>query len=280
LAVLASACESHTGSPDANPDDLDGDGIANAADNCPLTRNASQHDEDSDGAGDACDNCPDVANPNQADTTEEKLMQFADGVGDACDVRPARAGDRQAAFYAFSDPAEANAFAGSGFAIDADTLHATGDARWTSKRGEQGNGVILRVTIASIAWAGPGSAITAVVDGDGVESGFACSLIADRDSDGLDELEVREVLGATSTAPLTSAISPDEPVTLVAWRSFDTQNQPGRATCIVTHAGSTKQLDIATADALGTGIHTLASAAASVTVTSAIVYTTPPPKNP
>jgi hypothetical protein len=34
--------------------DADGDGVANAADNCALTANASQHDVDVDGFGDAC----------------------------------------------------------------------------------------------------------------------------------------------------------------------------------------------------------------------------------
>jgi hypothetical protein len=38
--------------------DSDGDGIRDAADNCPDDPNAEQTDSDSDGMGDACDNCP------------------------------------------------------------------------------------------------------------------------------------------------------------------------------------------------------------------------------
>lgn len=44
-------------------DDLDADGWANGADNCPDIGNGDQADADSDGAGDACDSCP---SPNPA----------------------------------------------------------------------------------------------------------------------------------------------------------------------------------------------------------------------
>ncbi len=43
-------------------DDLDGDGVANGADNCPEIANADQADADKDGKGDVCDPCP-TANP-------------------------------------------------------------------------------------------------------------------------------------------------------------------------------------------------------------------------
>ncbi len=80
--------------------DSDGDGIANAVDNCPELSNPLQEDHDTDGLGDVCDactdsdtdgygdpsfpanlcdddNCPLVANPDQADADD-------DGVGNAC----------------------------------------------------------------------------------------------------------------------------------------------------------------------------------------------------
>jgi len=38
--------------------DTDGDGVPDAADNCPYTPNPDQLDGDGDGAGDACDPCP------------------------------------------------------------------------------------------------------------------------------------------------------------------------------------------------------------------------------
>lgn len=98
------------------PDDLDGDGVLDADDNCPEIFNAPrplegdvQGDVDQDGIGDACDRCPlnegedcvsfnpddtdgdevedrvdncvGLANPDQADADE-------DGIGDDCDACP------------------------------------------------------------------------------------------------------------------------------------------------------------------------------------------------
>lgn len=80
--------------PDGSAGDLDADGVANAADNCPSKYNTDQHDEDKDGLGDVCDNCPHIANANQANGD-------ADAVGDVCDPRPAVAGDTIIRFIPF-----------------------------------------------------------------------------------------------------------------------------------------------------------------------------------
>ena len=61
--------------------DIDADGIANQADNCPCHANPDQADTDHDGVGNACDNCPSRANPMQTDYDK-------DGIGDACDNCP------------------------------------------------------------------------------------------------------------------------------------------------------------------------------------------------
>ena len=77
--------------------DLDGDGVLNGDDNCPLTINADQQnsdgqswgdacDADSDGVHDSADNCPNTANPEQLDSDN-------DGTGDACTGTTAGDGD-------------------------------------------------------------------------------------------------------------------------------------------------------------------------------------------
>jgi uncharacterized repeat protein (TIGR01451 family) len=61
--------------------DLDGDGAADDADNCPTISNPTQLDSDGDGIGDPCDNCPLNHNPTQPDSD-------GDGWGDDCDLCP------------------------------------------------------------------------------------------------------------------------------------------------------------------------------------------------
>ena len=66
--------------------DMDGDGVADATDNCPAVANADQLDTDSDGAGDACDDDDDN-----------------DGVPDAEDDYPlGRFADAPPGYWAFS----------------------------------------------------------------------------------------------------------------------------------------------------------------------------------
>ncbi len=100
--------------------DLDGDGISNSTDNCPVEPNLDQLDKDSDGQGDACDlqdnrdldndlvfnvndNCPFDPNANQAD-------QDSDGLGDACDPKDDRDFDGDGVFNLQDNcPFDANA---------------------------------------------------------------------------------------------------------------------------------------------------------------------------
>ena len=102
---------------DVTADDSDGDGIANATDNCPNVFNPirpmdsdKQADADGDGVGDACDVCPRDANtstctvfdPNDSDgdgvpnatdncpskANADQMDSDSDGKGDACDTCP------------------------------------------------------------------------------------------------------------------------------------------------------------------------------------------------
>jgi hypothetical protein len=78
--------------PDGPSDDRDGDGVVNAADNCPDVANPDQGDEDTDTVGDACDPCP-----PSADNTDDDN----DGVANDCDPHPMIAGDHIALFEGF-----------------------------------------------------------------------------------------------------------------------------------------------------------------------------------
>ena len=59
--------------------DTDGDSVANALDNCPITSNVTQTNSDADSRGDACDNCISNSNATQLDTN-------SDGFGNLCDA--------------------------------------------------------------------------------------------------------------------------------------------------------------------------------------------------
>lgn len=75
------ACKIAPLAPEADPaiSDQDGDGVADALDNCPTDTN--QSDPDADSIGGSCDNCPNLANNGQLDSD-------GDGAGDACDNVP------------------------------------------------------------------------------------------------------------------------------------------------------------------------------------------------
>ena len=107
----------------APDDDLDGDLVADASDNCPIKMNADQANEDGDRFGDVCDPCPPIA---------DGLViadQDGDGVADACDPRPSLAGEVITVFEGFTSPP-------SGATIDGTWSFANGQAIVTSSPDE------------------------------------------------------------------------------------------------------------------------------------------------
>ncbi len=59
--------------------DLDGDGVADNVDNCPVTANPGQENDDADSFGNACDNCTLVDNEDQCDTDGDDYGNICDG---------------------------------------------------------------------------------------------------------------------------------------------------------------------------------------------------------
>jgi hypothetical protein len=75
--------------------DGDGDGVADATDNCVMKANANQANEDGDAWGDVCDPCPPIADAATPDDPD------ADGVSGFCDIRPNMAGEHIVLFEGF-----------------------------------------------------------------------------------------------------------------------------------------------------------------------------------
>ena len=73
-------------------DDVDGDGVPVAQDNCPTAPNSDQDDEDGDLVGDVCDPCPPFVDTDDPD---------GDGIAGRCDPRPEASGDVIAHFAGF-----------------------------------------------------------------------------------------------------------------------------------------------------------------------------------
>ena len=272
LCCLLLACDGDPSGPDADPDDLDGDGIANADDNCARSGNPDQHDEDRDAFGDACDNCPTTPNVTQADTTEVAVNAFEDGVGDACDYRPGLAGDQVGAFFSWATPEQMDAWTGTGWTLDSDELRTTGAARWQIKRGETGNGLIVVAEITALDLsAGP---LTISLDGDGINAGLTCTL---QQGLGGEELVAREIGGAMDLVNV-SGQNPLIARSLAAWRRVTLA--ANELECRIEQGSTKTDASILLTDDIFTGTYSLSSSGASAALSSLIVLTAPGPKNP
>jgi hypothetical protein len=290
LAFALVACDDDPSSPPIDPDDVDGDGVPNAQDLCPGVRDPAQHDEDGDGVGDLCDVCPTVADPLQSDTGELDAISFNDGVGDACDPRPIAGGDRIGALHTFAADTTP-AWIGAGFTISGDRVRATAAAtattaaRWLHMRPVSGDSIAARLAVESIAWAGaaagePGPSIAIALDGDGAENARVCGVFADRNGDGNDELEARELAGAVAVRELPGTVSGAGagPFTLLAQRGVDRRRGTGIVYCrlvLPDRPDAPITTTIPTTDDATTGQYAIVAAEAEVIATSLVVYASP-----
>jgi hypothetical protein len=177
---------------DANANDLDGDGVPNATDNCPTTANADQHDEDGDGLGDVCDPCPMDIGTADAD---------ADGVAASCDPHPQDNGDSIFEFDGFEDaPTKATgwdvvgAWTTSADAVSISGLPiAAGLGYGDPNAGDET--VMAQLTITATAnennksvTAGAGVALE--LPGGGVAGGVGCFLVASAQGNELELVDI------------------------------------------------------------------------------------------
>jgi len=285
-ALALVACADDPQAPPIDPDDIDGDGVPNAQDLCPGVRDPVQHDEDADGVGDLCDVCPTVADPLQSDTGELDAISFNDGVGDACDPRPIAGGDRIGALHTFATDTTP-AWIGAGWTIAGDRVRATAAAttataaRWLHMRPAAGDSIAARLAVESIAWAGggaaaPGPAVAIALDGDGTENARVCGVFADRDGDGNDELEARELGGATAVQALPGAAA--GPFTLIAQRGVDRRRGTGLVHChlvLPDRPDAPITASIPTSDDATTGQYAIAATEVDIVATSLVVYASP-----
>lgn len=236
---------------------------------CPI-----HHDEDGDQIDDFCDNCPTVANPDQLDTTEVALRQFPDRVGNACDLWPALGGDLVAHFATFADSSESNQWRGSGWTIADDQAHAAGDARWEIQRPAVGSGLGVQIELTGVTLQ-VGGEVAVVTDGNGLQLGFTCAIVHDRDGDGFDELEVRDASASVPSVvkSLGVAVAPTDRIRLTAIRKVD-DHTTGNVICRVKLADQVTALEVARDDVV-IGSYAMAATAATADVTSLIAYTSP-----
>ncbi len=269
LGVLSiAACTDTVPPPIApkDPNDVDGDGIANAADLCPETYDPEQHDEDLDGVGDACDVCPTVFDPDQSDLGETGALQFGDHIGDACDPRPGRDGDRLALLDTFAVDTSAS-WEGTGWQIGADVARTDVPARWFYPGPISGDGLYGQIAVPLLVWLSGGE-VEVVVDGDGESSGLSCAVVTDTDGDGHDELVARDVGVSEMRVPLPGPAT--APLTITAWRTID-YTRAGHFTCRA--AGLEIKFDVT--DVVPAGGVAFAASGALVDVSSIVAYTFP-----
>lgn len=246
-----------------DPNDVDADGVPNAADNCPERYNSDQHDEDHDGFGDTCDVCP--ATPDdQIDSGEAASFGFGDGIGDACDPRPTRDGDKLARFETFAIDSSAE-YLGTGWAIGADVARTETTARWEHPRVLQGDGLFARIDVPQLMWLGSGT-VEVVASGDGVTDGAACTIEHAEGSD-QDTLFARGLTGGTARLNIEPVSAP---FTLTAYRVIG-RDRVAELRCMVDNV----ELRAPLFDEIPSGTVAFASSGAITEISSFSVYTFP-----
>lgn len=240
--------------------DSDGDGIADASDNCPGVANPDQYDEDADAVGDACDNCPHVANPDQAADAD------GDGVGDACDPRPGMT-DHIVLFEGFNGPLSGWTVP-SGWSVAGGVLTGVEPAGSfelatynTALTGDLAIATHLSVTAATGTTTAPNGSID--LHGDNIGPNFyRCGIVT------APRVEVTRYNGTVQT------VLAQTPLPSQAWTDSDLfySDVAGTMTCTATHNGATTSTPAATDTTLAGNLVGLRVREATVTYRYLVVF--------
>jgi hypothetical protein len=113
--------------------------------------------------------------------------------------------------------------------------------------------------------------VSVAVDGDGVSSGFTCSILH---APAGDTLEIMQIGGATNTMTV-GPFDPTDKLVLSVTRAY-TQLPTGHAACFLgVNGGGELRIDIETIDDLAIGTYAVATANAAIEIEAALVMTTP-----
>jgi hypothetical protein len=145
----------------------------------------------------------------------------------------------------------------------------SGDAQWHTRTNQQGDGQILVAQVSAVSGAGQ---LTISIDGNGVESGAACTISST-------ELIAHDLANGGSTSVAISLTS--DPLTLVAWRSVTgTITRVANVTCRVTQGEVTQSAEQVLSDDTILGNQAIVGMNIVASVDSLMVYTSPGPKTP
>jgi len=246
------AASSTDGDAGSDPNDVDGDGVVNADDNCPMVANPTQANEDGDAFGDACDPCPPFAD------TEPPVDSDSDGVGDACDPSPNTPGDTIVTFEGFSSDLPDDWTSACTWTISggvASIVSADGLDCWLAapRPASAGDTVSAQVVVDQLF--GTSFRHAGVVDAfdTGSAIGVECALV--KDTGNANELEILDGSGGPLDATAVATIQAGTTTTMTATRTGNSYACEGSNRAVMASTSVTAPVPQAGIRTLSTSAH-------------------------